>query len=162
MIRLIAAIDINGGLARNGQVPWDLPDELKYFAAQTKLYGGNVLTGKKTYLTYPNGPLPNRRNFVLSRGSDTFPGTELVNNLEVFLSEFREDLWIAGGEVVFKRVFELNKADEVYLTKIDKDFKCDQFFPDEYKELELVEQSAPQIQNGLSFTYCKYVKKIIS
>jgi dihydrofolate reductase len=159
MIRLIAALDLKNGIAKNGQIPWDIPADRKYFVRQTKLCGGNVLTGKKTFVNTYSGPLQGRRNFILTRERSPILGTELVFDLEEFINSFDQDLWIAGGESVFAQVLNLKKADEVYLTQIEYDFDCDQFFPVLKQDFELARRSETLVQNGLKFTYAKFRKK---
>jgi dihydrofolate reductase len=84
----------------------------------------------------------------------------LVHDLEKFLDDFQDkDLWVAGGAKVFEQVIRLGKADELYITHIDADFDCDQFFPDYDNDFTLAEQTKPHSQSGLTFVYARYVKK---
>ncbi len=155
----IVAFDRRQGIAKHGFQPWYIPADEQYFAAWTKKYGGNVLVGSTTYRTF-RAPLPERKNFVLTHQSELIEGAELVHNLESFLEEYHEsDLWVIGGAAVFSQVLELGYADELYVTAIDADFKCDQFFPAIPSSFMLTEQSEPQAENGFTFTYKKYVKK---
>jgi len=161
MIRLIAAIDRKRGLAKHGILPWFIPEDEKYFTDQTKTHGGHVLTGGTTFRsTYKSRPLVDRRNYILTHHEEPIEGAELVRNLFKFLEDFQDkDLWIAGGAEVFEQVIQSGKADELYLTHIDADFRCDQFFPAYEGGFKLAEQSEPHEQNGFSFTYARYVKQ---
>lgn len=154
MIRLIAAIDRNNGLAKKGVMPWNIPDDEHFFTDMTKKFGGNVLSGGKTFRTY-SGPLKDRKNFVLTHNTDPIDGAVVVNELSEFLDGFEDDLWIAGGGVVFEEVMKLGKADELYLTHIDADFGCNVFFPP-YANFVMTEQSEPKEQNGFRFIYATY------
>lgn len=154
MIRLIAAIDRTNGLAKNGAMPWNIPEDEKYFTDMTKKFGGNVLSGGKTFRTYA-GPLKERHNFVLTHHTAPIEGATVVNDLAAFLDGFKDDLWVAGGGEVFKQVIELGTADELYITHIDADFGCDTFFPP-YDGFVLSEQSEPHEQNGFRFIYATY------
>jgi dihydrofolate reductase len=159
MIRLIAAIDRKRGIAKHGGLPWSIPEDGQYFTDQTKTHGGHVLTGGTTFRdTYKGRPLTDRQNYILTRDDTPIPDVTLVHDLSKFLEEFTDkDLWVAGGAKVFEQVIEAGKADELYLTRIDADFACDQFFP-EYKEtFKLAEESEVHEQNGFHFTYAKYV-----
>ena len=41
-----------------------------------------------------------------------------------------ETIWIIGGEHVYKQFMENEiKIDEIIVTKIQKEYKCDKFFP---------------------------------
>jgi dihydrofolate reductase len=161
MNRFIVAIDRKRGLAKRGYMPWCIPEDEKYFTDMTKTFGGNVLSGGVTFrLAYKERPLAGRQNFILTRNPDPIPGATVINELNKFLSEFeRKDLWVAGGSIVFDQIMAAGKADELYITKIDADFGCDQFFPEYEKDFELVEESERREQNGFIFTYARYVKK---
>lgn len=160
MIRLIVAIDRKNGLAKHGFMPWNIPEDEQYFTDQTKSRGGNVLTGATTFTnTYKKGPLAGRQNYILTHDPVPIKGVTLVHDLEGLLNDFRhEDLWVAGGAAVFDQVMRASKADELYVTRIDADFGCDQFFPDYKQGFELVEESKIREQNGFKFTYAVYRK----
>lgn len=157
MIRAIAAIDRELGIGKDGSIPWKLPIDERYFTNMTKKFGGNVLTGWRTYsLTY-HGPLKDRTNYIVTRGTDPIPGAVVVNDLDAFIGDFKEDLWIAGGADIFKQT--LDKIDELYLTHIDGVFDCDRLFPPYEEAFELVSQSEPITENGLRFTFCVYKRR---
>jgi dihydrofolate reductase len=160
MIRLIVAIDLKRGLARHGIMPWKIPEDEAYFTEQTKTHGGKVLTGGKTFRdTYKHGPLAGRTNYVLTRNKQPIKGVELVHDLNAWLdSKANEDIWVAGGADVFQQIIDAGKADELYITHIDADFGCDQFFPDYQAKFRLVKQSSVHSQNGFNFTYAVYAK----
>jgi dihydrofolate reductase len=160
MIRLIAALDDKRGIGKNGLIPWKIPEDEQYFTDQTKLYGGNVLTGGRTFrLTY-HGPLKDRQNFIVTHETEPIEGAVVVNDIAKFLEEFKgKDLWVAGGAAVFQEVMALGYADELYLTHIEADFDCDRFFPPYEKDFKLAEQSEEHQQNNLRFRYARYAKK---
>lgn len=158
MIRLIAAIDRRRGIGKNGGQPWYIPEDEAYFTEKTKSLGGNVLVGSTTYQTF-RGPLSERQNYLLTSKKDPIQGVELVHDLEKFLHDFQNrDLWVIGGANVFSQVMELGKADELYLTHIEADFGCQQFFPSYEDEFSLIGQSELQEQNGFIFSYRQYSK----
>jgi dihydrofolate reductase len=162
MIRLIAAIDRRHGLAKRGILPWYIPEDEKYFTDQTKTYGGHVLTGATTFKnTYKGKPLKERQNYILTHDTAPIEGVTLVQDLDRFLKDFQDkDLWVAGGAGVFEEVMKAGQADELYLTHIDADFRCDQFFPDYEKGFKLAEQDEPREQNGFTFYYARYTKTV--
>ena len=64
MIKAIFAVDSNGGIAKNGIMPWPRdPSDLKRFKNLTT--GHAIIMGKKTWdaVDMPS-PLPNRYNVV--------------------------------------------------------------------------------------------------
>ena len=156
MIRLIAAIDRKRGISKDGFQPWSIPDDEQFFTEQTQLHGGNILVGSTTFKMF-HAPLSGRNNYVLTRDNTPVEGAELVHNLEKFLNDFQNrDLWIIGGANVYSQVMALGKADELYLTKIEADFGCNQFFPAYDEGFVLKEQSELHEQNGFIFSYCVY------
>lgn len=158
MIRLIAAIDRKNGLAKHGGQPWSIPEDEAYFERQTRKYGGVVLMGSTTYKVIGK-PLNERTNYVLSRDKTDLEEVEVVEDLDKFLDEFREkDVWVIGGANVFAQV--INVADELYLTQIEADFNCNQFFPEYDQKFESSAQSELHEENGFIFSYAVY-KKVI-
>jgi dihydrofolate reductase len=158
MIRLIAALDRSRGMAKNGIMPWNIPDDEAYFTAKTKSLGGNVLTGGVTFReAYKGKPLADRQNFILTHGADPIEGATVVNDLDEFLRDFNDELWVAGGAKVFESL--ITRADELYLTHIDADFGCDQFFPEYEDGFELVEKDRLKQQNGFNYVYAVYRRK---
>lgn len=160
MIRFIAAIDRKRGLAKHGFMPWHIPEDEQYFTDQTKSLGGNVLTGGVTFRQTYHGPLRDRQNFILTHDPAPIPGATVVNDLAGFLEGFKDkELWVAGGAAVFEQIISTDYAIELYLTLIDADFGCDQFFPDYEPAYQLAEQSEPREQNGFHFSYARFTKK---
>ena len=162
MIRLIAAIDRRRGLAKQGAMPWHIPEDERYFTEQTKTHGGHVLTGGVTFReAYKSKPLAGRHNYILTHDTTPIEDAVLVHDLAVFLEDFKDrDLWVAGGTQVFEEIIRAGKADELYLTHIDANFDCDQFFLPYKDNFKLAELSAPHHQNGLTFRYARYAKTV--
>lgn len=129
MIRAIAAIDDRRGIAKNGQIPWNLPADRKFFKEKTM--GGVVLMGRGTYETLSR-PLPGRTNLVLTHQKKLRPGFLPVAEIPY---KKHPDLWIIGGEDVYQQA--LPYCQELYLTHVPGDYSCDQFFPDYKGQFEL-------------------------
>lgn len=167
MIRLIAAIDRKRGLGKNGNMPWNIPEDAQYFSDQTKTHGGHVLTGGVTFRNnYKSRPLPGRHNYIMTRQAEDIPGATVIRSqaeLRSLLKEFKgegKDMWVSGGAEVFQQIMDDGLADELYLTHIDADFGCDRFFPEYEDKFKLVEESEEREQNGFRFTYARYVRYV--
>src|SRR5690242_3767377 len=67
IISLIAAVSENHVIGKNNDLPWRLPDDMKFFMQTTK--GHYVVMGRKNYQSLPDKfrPLPNRTNIVVTR-----------------------------------------------------------------------------------------------
>ena len=64
-MKAVAAMSLNRVIGRDGEIPWHLPEDFKWFKELTT--GGIVLMGRKTFSSLPK-PLPNRTNVVFTRG----------------------------------------------------------------------------------------------
>lgn len=161
MIRLIAAIDQKRGIAKHGFQPWYIPDDEAYFARQTKTHGGNVLVGGTTYRdSFKSKPLTERTTYLLTRSHEAINGVQLVHDLEQWItSRSNQDIWVVGGASVYRQIIDNNQADELYLTFIEADFGCDQFFPEYQANFQLLSQSEPHDQNGFHFSYACYSRE---
>lgn len=155
MIRLIVAVDQQLGMAKNGKQPWHLPTDEKYFLEQTQKYGSVVLMGRPTFEGIGH-PLKERRNIVMSRSLKQADGVEIATDLQEAL-EIAPDIWIIGGASIFAQTLQF--ADELYVTRIEADFECDQFFPEFEQDFDLTHKSVPCHENGLTFTFCIYRRK---
>ncbi len=160
MIRHLVAIDREHGMARNGRLPWHIPEDSRYFVRTSGTHGGNVLMGSKT-LESMKHPMADRQNFVASRLPDyTVAGATTVLDLPAFLSQFRrdKDLWIIGGAEIFAQTLDV--ASELYITQIDAVFDCDRFYPVYQNDFELANQSVLKTHGDLSFRFCVYRRRV--
>ncbi|XP_050083080.1 dihydrofolate reductase [Anopheles aquasalis] len=178
----IVAICENRGIGIKGDLPWRLKNELKYFSSTTKKVRDNgkrnaVIMGRKTYFGVPESkrPLPERLNIVLTRNAaeHSFPPEVLVcGSLEEALhkldttqhGENIENVWIVGGNSVYKEAMESARCHRVYLTEIKKHFECDAFFPPIPASFALVANdsdvpSEEQEENEIRYVYKTYEKQ---
>lgn len=132
-LALIAAVAENGCIGINNQLPWYLPEDLKYFRRLTT--GSVVIMGRKTYESIGK-PLPNRTNIVISRKAGYHPeGIKVVSSLEDALdlaaqvSEINgiDDVFVIGGAQIYALALPL--ANRLYLTEVQKTVEGDAFFP---------------------------------
>jgi dihydrofolate reductase len=134
-LAIIVAAARNGVIGNNNQLPWHLPQDLKYFKSIT--LGKPVIMGRKTYESIGR-PLPGRANIVVTRSCDwQADGVAVVNSLEQALVEARKVLdssaasateaMIIGGAEIYRSALPL--VDRVYLTQVDVEVEGDAFFP---------------------------------
>jgi dihydrofolate reductase len=126
-IALIAAMDRDRAIGKDGGMPWHLPDDLRRFKALT--LGHSVLMGRRTAEAIGRA-LPGRRNLVLTRQS-TAPhaGQEAVHSLDeaIALAGEQELMVIGGGEIY---ALALPRATLLHLTLVDMRVDgADAFFP---------------------------------
>ncbi len=123
-LTLIAAMDKNGLIGKDNQLPWHLPADLKFFKQQT--LGKKILMGRKTCESLPF-PLPKRENIVLSRNTAFIKeGFTVINALDDSL--LKEEIMVIGGSTIYKLL--MPQANAMILTRIDHEFEGDTYFPE--------------------------------
>ena len=67
IISMIAALSKNRVIGKNNDLPWKLPDDMKFFMERTKNH--HAIMGRKNYDSIPQKfkPLPDRANIVVTR-----------------------------------------------------------------------------------------------
>lgn len=126
-IVIIVAMARNGVIGAGNKLPWHLPGDLKRFRKLTM--GHTVVMGRRTFESLPNGPLPGRRNVVLSRSERKFPeGVVVLSGLDEVLKMANESkLFIIGGGDIYRQFLPFACCLE--LTLLDHDFEGDTRFP---------------------------------
>ena len=152
-IALIAAIAKNNAIGIENKLIYWLPNDLKRFKELTT--GHTIIMGSNTFRSLPKGALPNRRNVVLSRKENSFPGTETFKSLEEALANCKNEeiVYIIGGEMLYKSAMPI--ADILCLTEIDDTpEKADAFFPEFSKnEWEIIQDEAHKKDEKHNFEY---------
>ena len=150
-MKLIACIDEERGLGREGELLVRLPEDLARFKQLTM--GGVLIMGRKTMESLP-GPLPGRMNLVLSHSLDSKSANgfeiagslaELWQRLGELCLQGQQDFWCIGGAEIYKLL--LPYVREACLTRVPGKHGADLFFP-ELAGFELLES-----QPG---TYCLF------
>ncbi len=126
-ISLVAALDENFAIGRKGELPWHLPDDLRYFKQLT--LGKYVLMGHKTAVSIGHA-LPGRHNLVLTRKHEApYPGQITVRSItEAQATAGGTGVMVIGGGEIFREA--LPYARRLYLTWIYAAVDgADTFFP---------------------------------
>lgn len=80
-ISIIVAVTRNNAIGTNGDLLYHISADLKHFKEITM--GHPIIMGRKTFESFPNGPLPGRRNIVITRNTDyVHQGIEVVHSLK--------------------------------------------------------------------------------
>ena len=161
-MNLIVAADRNWGIGKNNGLLASLPTDMKYFREHTT--GKVVVMGRKTLESMPGGKrLPKRVNDVLTANADyVAEGCRIVHSeYELFdsLSRYRpDDVFLIGGGSLYKRFYRY--CNRLYVTKIDAVLDADTFIPDfdEDPDYEIISESDPVTENGLTYRFVVYQK----
>lgn len=134
MISLIAAMDRNRLIGKDNDLPWHLPQDLKYFKEVTK--GHAVIMGRKTFESIGR-PLPHRENITVTSNKELdIPNCQVMHSAEEavrFAKNRNEECFVIGGSTLYTEILPF--ADKLYVTKIDETFEGDRYFP-EFSEAE--------------------------
>lgn len=156
-ISIIAALDEKRGIGKNNQLPWHISEDLKRFKEITT--GHTVIMGRKTFESIGK-PLPNRYNIIITSQLKNLDGAIkdliFVSSLDEALRQAQgKDVFIIGGGQVYAQAIE--KADKLYLTKVEGDFGCDTFFPD-YSEFQNENFIGAGEVNGIKYKFLEFEK----
>ena len=132
IVSAIAAVSKNGVIGRDNDLPWKLPDDMKFFMETTS--GHHVIMGRKNYDSLPSKfkPLPNRINIVITRQKEfEAPHCIVLNDvmeaINIAESAGETELFVIGGAEIYK--LAMDQTDRLYLTEIDAVVEGDTYFP---------------------------------
>jgi dihydrofolate reductase len=151
---LIAAIDKDGGIGKDGYMPWHYPADLKLFMNLTM--GNTIVMGRKTFdgmFDREKVPLKGRQNIIVtskvaeyrSQFADKYPSSELsfTNDLNCGDVELAKDtkIFYCGGANLYQQT--IDTVDMMYLSRLEESYDCDTFFPQDPQSLG--QEFAPHI-----------------
>ena len=133
-LSLIVAATRNHVIGDDNQMPWHLPEELRYFKQRTM--GKPVIMGRKTWDSIGR-PLPGRLNIVISRQTGLrLDGAEVFSDVSQAIVRAQnwacghgaDEVMIIGGGQLYRQ--SLPQANRVYLTRIEMEVPGDTHFPE--------------------------------
>lgn len=155
MVELSVIVGINKkrGIGLNGTLPWNFPEDLKYFQMITKSTidpnkKNVVIMGRNTMNSIPKFPLKNRINICISNTLKNDTTNAETNNYLVYSSLNEaitniqnridiEKIFIIGGAMLYNDSLKHPSFKHLYLNELNDEQECDTFFPEidmnEYK-----------------------------
>ncbi|XP_049854505.1 dihydrofolate reductase-like [Schistocerca gregaria] len=162
---LIAAADRNMGIGQKNMLPWKLTSEFKYFLKITKPPQGQrnvIIVGHRTWETMgevATRPFPGAMNIVISRSMTSVPSdisdTVVCSSLDDAINFIKNlqpqpyRVWVLGGAQIYKLCLLSPYFHRLYLTRINRVYHCDAFFPEEFKGEEYVRVQDPDVPQGM-------------
>ena len=129
MISFIVAMDENQVIGKNNQLPWHLPEDLKFFKRVTM--GHPIAMGRKTHESIGR-ILPGRENIIITRQHDyrCEDGTVFyqIGDFIEYCRGRNDEIFVIGGAEIFRETLPF--ADRLYITLIHEQFEGDTFFPE--------------------------------
>jgi len=157
-LALIVAHDPNLLIGKKGGLPWRIPEDLAYFKKVTM--GCPIIMGRVVFEEIGEKPLPGRRNIILSRkkswNSDEF---ESYHSLEeaLFAVEGEKKVFIIGGRALYEEGLEI--ADTLYVTRIEKEYEGDTWFPEYRDQIGTTWQETEHYSgNGITFIVYRRIR----
>ena len=162
-MNMIAAVDSKWAIGNKNKLLISIPADMKMFRQETM--GKVVVMGRKTLESFPGQkPLPKRTNIVLTAKKDYNAGDAVVvHSIDELMEELKKydtnDIYIIGGETIYRQM--LPYADVCHITKIDREYEADAYFPnlDKDEEWEITADSEEETYFDLEFRFLKYEKK---
>ncbi|MDR5864089.1 dihydrofolate reductase [Halomonas campisalis] len=158
-IAMIAALSRNRVIGVDNQLPWYLPEDLKFFKRMTQ--AKPLVMGRKTFASIGR-PLPGRLNIVVTRDPDFHhDGVRVCHDLAAALAladqqatiDAAEEIMVMGGGEIYAQA--LPYASRLYLTEVDIEVQGDARFPAlddaEWEEVQRVPGSPAEGQPAYDF-----------
>jgi dihydrofolate reductase len=168
---IIVAMSENNVIAKDGEMPWRLPDEFRHFKETTM--GHHIIMGRKTYDSLGKA-LKGRKSIVISRNRSLdsprvkegsavvplVPEVIVVHSIQQALehaeSHGEEEAFIIGGGEIYRQSLVL--ADRLYLTVVHHRFDGDVFFPEiDYNQWVITRQVEHPVDERHKYAYTIYV-----
>lgn len=137
----IVAMTPDRVIGRGGDLPWHLPEDLKFFKRTTSSHP--IVMGRKTYDSIGR-PLPKRRNIVLTRDTQwSAEEVEVIHSPEELkqLDGIAEQVFVIGGSEIYAAF--LPYLDELIVSHVKESYEGDTRFPefkDQFAHSEVVEE----------------------
>lgn len=165
-VAMIVAMAKNRVIGVEGQLPWYLPEDLKFFKRMTQ--AKPLVMGRKTFASIGK-PLPNRLNIVVTRQETFAPdGVRVCHDLPAALAladqqatiEAAEEIMVMGGGEIYRQAMPY--ASRLYVTEVDIEVEGDAYFPlldpSEWRETQRVAGQPSEQQPDYAFvTYERIV-----
>lgn len=161
-MKAIVAVDLNWGIGCGGKLLQTIPEDMKFFKEAT--LGNVVVMGRETFESLPGkSPLKDRINIVLTRDK-SFCDSRLTicNSVEETLEKLKQydsdNVYIIGGEAIYNEF--LPYCNEIFITKIQKEYDADKYFPNIDIDKTWVLESVSEMKQymDVNYNFNKYVR----
>lgn len=128
-LSLIAAMADDRAIGIENRLPWQLPEDMKWFRRHT--LGKPIVMGRKTFESFGGRPLPERTNIVITHDKSYHAeGVVVAHSIDEAITAAGDvdEVMIIGGESFYRQM--LPRADRFYLTLVHGSFEADAWFPE--------------------------------
>jgi len=161
MITAIVAHDENRVIGNKGQIPWDIPEDRRFFRDTTK--ESALIMGRKTWDSLPNKPLEGRFNLILSNTCrDHGAGYLFVDDIHdaIWWAKYvlrLDNIFIIGGQKIYETALAKNLINRIIVSKVYGTHEGDAYFPS--VEKHGVNWEVHPLQQFKEFEIIEYVKQ---
>ncbi len=150
IISHIVAASENNVIGQDGDLPWHIPEDLKFFRDMTR--HRCCVMGRKTFEALKT-PLPDRLNIIITRQPNyVVPGAIVVASFAEALvvcrehqQKYGEEIFVMGGGEIYLQT--LPQTDRIYLTRIHRHYPGETYYPElpagEFKEVARRDRTEP-------------------
>lgn len=161
ILSAIVAMSENNAIGKDNDLPWRLPEDLKFFKRTT--IGKPVLMGRKTFESLGK-PLVNRLNIVISsnKSLDLPDGVLLYDSIEKGIERLKQEdtdeAFVIGGAKIYEQT--IDELDRIYITRVHTEINdADAYFPHvdhSHWKLAWKEDHEADEKHAYSFTFQKW------
>lgn len=164
IVSFIVALASDRAIGRDNDLPWRLPNDLKFFKKTT--LGKPVLMGRKSFESIGSKPLKDRLNIVISSRRQQLPEgvlqyTTLEEGVARMKEEATDEVFIIGGGTIFEQALPI--AQRMYLTRVDTTVPdASAWFPEvDFSEWELAweERHEPDEKHAFAYTFQRWERR---
>lgn len=167
-VTAVVAAARNGVIGRDGDLPWHLPGDLRFFKQTTA--GAVVVAGRRTHesvVARLGRPLPGRLSVVVAsappepggpvvHASSPEHGLELAESIAAWSG--RDEVFVIGGAQLYAAL--LPHVERVWLTRVDADVEGDTRLPDGWLDgFALAETLPGATGEELPYAHLRYERR---
>ncbi|KAF3435732.1 hypothetical protein FNV43_RR22824 [Rhamnella rubrinervis] len=176
--QVVVAATRDLGIGKDGQLPWTLPADLKFFKEITMTTSdpgkkNAIIMGRKTWESIPleRRPLPGRLNVVLTRsGSFDIATAEnvvicgsMASALELLAASpyclSIEKVFVIGGGQTLREGLNAAACEAIHITEMEASIECDTFIPSvDSSVFQPWYSSFPKVENNIRYSFTTYVR----
>ncbi len=167
MLASVVVISSNNVIGCDGDLVFDIKEDLQRFKEITSSGSAIMVMGRKTFESLP-GILPNRKHIILTKNRDyTVPNAnervEILTDINEVIKRYAdtdEEVFLIGGGIIFEELMPYTKKH--YITYVNKEADGDTFFPEfDESDFNIVFKSEEHYADveDCTYYYVDYLKK---
>lgn len=154
-LNLIVACAENRIIGRNGQLPWRIPEDWRFFRKQTA--GKTVVLGRISFESWRSVLDDDRHAIVLTRKTALVgERVQVAGSLSAALAlaeQAPREIYVCGGQRIFEEAIRLPQATRLYLTLVHANVEGDRTFPEWRHEFPRILEQREGADENYRYTF---------